>query len=166
MRARMAPGPGLGIVLALLAGAGLGACALDGPSVPPDAVRMESEVLVQQRDAYSSFDEPARLVIRDAGAWNQLWPQIAGTASTPPGVDFERDMVVVAAMGVRSSGGYDITVQGVFENADGVYVQILKSAPESGCATTQALTSPVTVVAVPRREATVFWVERSRTTDC
>lgn len=156
----------LPVLLLALAGAGLGACALDEVAVPSDAVQLESQVLLQQRDSYSSYKEPARLVIRDANEWQQVWPQLAGTASAMPAVDFDRHMVLVAAMGVRSSGGYGIVVDGVFGNADGVYVRVQESVPGPGCGVTAALTTPVTVVTIPRRDGDVFWLERSRTRSC
>lgn len=153
-------------VLAALAGLGFFACAAQDATLPPDAVRLESQILVQQRDAYSSYDEPARLVIRDAGEWTQLWAEVAGQGSAPPSVDFTRDMVLVAAMGQRNTGGYSILVEGVFEAADGIYVQVLETSPGPRCVTTQALTAPLTVVTIPRREGAVLWLERSRTDPC
>lgn len=157
---------GLPVLLLALAGAGLGACALDEVDVPPDAVQLESQVLLQQRDSYSSYKEPARLVIRDAKEWQQVWPQLADTGSAAPAVDFDRHMILVAAMGVRSSGGYSIVVDGVFENADGVYVRVQESAPGPRCIVGAALTMPVTVVTIPRRDGDVVWVERPRTRSC
>lgn len=147
--------------------AGLGACALDEPGLPPDATRLASQVLIEQRDAYSSYQKPARLVIRNTDAWEQLWPQLAGSnASAAPAVDFDRDMVLVAAMGLRSTGGYSISVEGVFESTDGIYVRVLESVPGSRCGTTQALTAPVTVVTIPQRDGPVIWLERTRTRSC
>ena len=154
-------------VAGCVAGLGLGACAMERPSsVPPDAVQMESRVVLEQQDAYSGLDEPDRLVIRDADTWAERWPDIAVQGGSAPAVDFARDMVLVAAMGQRSHGGHAITIEGVFENADAVYVHVLETSPGAGCAATQALVAPVFVVTVPDRDKPVLWVESSRTSSC
>jgi hypothetical protein len=49
--------------------------------------------------------EALREVVRDAAAWSRLWARLRAGSSlpeTPPAVDFDRDMVIVAAMATQS----------------------------------------------------------------
>lgn len=141
----------------------LGACTLDEPA---DSDESESRVLVEYFDAQSHYPEPARWVIRDPAAWEQAWLQLSGNERPLPAVDFEREMVLVAAMGERNTSGYEIAIEKVSEDADGIHVEVLESSPGPSCGVFDVLTAPVTMVAVPRTDSAVVWVERSRTLDC
>src|SRR4051812_24774009 len=69
----------------------------------------------------SGFDQPARVVVRDAATWRLVWNQVF-LRQTPvpplPSVDFSREMIVVVALGSRSSGGYSILLDGASELAN------------------------------------------------
>jgi PrcB C-terminal len=151
------------IAFVALASAGLAACAMDESGVPPDAVRLESRMLAQYPGLYGPYHEHARLLIHDAAAWEQHWSQIAVEDIPVPAVDFSRDMVVVVAMGRQRTSGYNVTVEGVFEGAEGLYIQVLETSPGSRCDVLTAVTSPVTAVAIPRSDVPVFWLERTDT---
>ena len=156
----------LRIAFLTLASTGLAACAMDELSVPPGAIQLESRTLVQHGGNYSPYHEHARLLIHDEDAWEQRWSQIVGDDIPAPAVDFTSEMVLVAAMGVRNSSGYGITFEGVFENAEGLYVQVLETSPGPNCGVFDAISAPVIAVAIPRRDVPVFWLERADTLSC
>jgi PrcB C-terminal len=116
----------------------------------------------------SGFDQPARLVIRDAGAWAAFWNQLHLTESEVPAlpaVDFNRQMVLAAAMGTQRTSGYSIDVEQVSFGSE-VLVDVLATSPGRNCVTLQHLTQPVQAVVVSRNEAPVRFQESATVHDC
>lgn len=117
----------------------------------------------------SGFDQPARLVIRDALTWQEVWNRIYLRESPIPPlpeIDFSREMIVVAAMGSHGTGGYGILLTGASESAAGIEVAVHSTSPGPNCFTTQAFTQPVDVGRIPLRQGAVHFVERSEVSNC
>ena len=83
-----------------------------------------------------------------------------------PEIDFANEMVVVAAMGTRPSGGYAIRIDRVARRGNTVWVEVTSSAPGSGCMTTASLTAPVDLVVTQRMTGKVVFVEKSEVRNC
>jgi hypothetical protein len=118
---------------------------------------------------YSGMEQPGREVVRDAGAWTRLWVRLSasrGGTSPAPQVDFGREMALVAAMGRRSTGGYEIRIHSVQRQGDGLVVHAVETSPGPTCGTGAALSSPADVVLVPRSDLPVRWQVRQETTAC
>jgi PrcB C-terminal len=118
---------------------------------------------------YSGLRDPQRLVIRDQATWQQTWSTIwSRTSPVPalPAADFDREMLIVAALGERPSGGFSILINGVTETANGVTVSVRSVSPGSGCITTLALTQPVDIARVTRRDGLVAFSETSAVQSC
>lgn len=142
------------------------------PSAPDDqeplpVVRLRREPV---SFAYASgFDEPRQFVVRDAAAWQQTWAELwRNNVPAPPlpAVDFASEMIVVAALGTRPTGGYSIFVDSASEGPEGVAVRVRAVSPGSGCAVTLAVTQPVDVARVPRRDGAVVFSQRNEVQDC
>ena len=159
----------------LVLGAACGGSELTQPSdssQPPETAL----TLVRLRDDpysfsyYSGLDRPERLVIRDAEAWRAVWNQIylrQQPVPSLPSVDFSREMMVVVALGARSSGGYSILLDGASEAANnGIEVVVNSSSPASDCIVTAAFTQPVDIARVSVRAGAVTFVERSQVFHC
>lgn len=118
---------------------------------------------------YSGLQQPERLAIRDqaawVAAWRSLWPN-GMAAPALPAVDFSKDMIVIAALGGRSTGGYSIFVDSARATASGLVVFIGTSSPGRHCVTTQAFTQPVDIARMPRTDAAVAFVDVPRVEDC
>jgi hypothetical protein len=156
-------------VCVLTLGAACGGSDLtEAPGASLPIVRLRSEPY--SFTFYSGLDRPARLVVRDAVTWRAVWNQIYLRQSPLPplpAVDFSRDMIVVVALGSRSTGGYSILVGGASEAANnGVAVTVDSSSPGSNCVVTEAFTQPVDIARVPLRDGTVRFVERSHVSNC
>ena len=145
-----------------------------GPRVPPNSTALtsshvlEGDLLFQYR-YYSGYKERQRLVIRTAAEWSEAWARIAGTSDPrrpPPAIDFDQEMVILVAMGERPTGGYSITVQGVYDASGRVFAEVREKSPGAGCMVTEAFTQPIDAVRVPRRDGAVMFVERAETVDC
>lgn len=118
---------------------------------------------------YSGYEERQRLVIRDAASMAQFWATLtAGVSPQPPvpAVDFSTEMVIVAAMGSRPSGGYSIHVDQVYERDGRVTAVVREVSPSASCVVTAALTTPVAAVRIPRRPGDVTFAERTSTRRC
>jgi len=66
-----------------------------------------------------------------------------------PAVDFTKGMVVAVAAGQRPSGGYEIQVHRVAQQAGELTVEVLETVPGPNCMTSASLTQPVDVVVLP-----------------
>lgn len=154
----------LALTLAVAAACGGGSAHDSGGSartdVPFDSV---------YASARSGVDAPLRSVVRDAEAWAAAWPALSADRSpTPPlpGVDFGQDMLIAAGLGTRRSGGYAVRIAGIAAVGESLRVTVLEVAPGPGCMATMALTAPVAVVRVARRDGDVEFVEAREERPC
>lgn len=118
---------------------------------------------------YSSYNQPVRLVVRTTTDWSAAWDKIVGSVMPKPPlpeIDFEHEMVIVAAMGTRSSGGYSIEVPSVYESQSRLYARVRQTSPGSTCGVTAALTAPVAAVVVPAFSGPVTFLEEAVTHQC
>lgn len=117
----------------------------------------------------TGFAEPDRMVMRSDGELAEFWVtfEVPRTPKTdPPVVDFGRMIVIAAAMGERSTGGYAVTIEAVHEAEGKLYVSVTELSPGPSCMTTQALTQPVFAVTVESAASEVVFVERAETSSC
>jgi hypothetical protein len=145
-----------------------------GPRVPPNSTALasshvlEGDLLFHHR-YHSGYKERQRLVIRTAAAWSEAWARIVGNSDPrrpPPAIDFDHEMVVLVSMGERATGGYSITVDGVYDASGRVFAEVRERSPGAGCIVTEAFTQPIDAVRVPRRDGAVTVVERAETVVC
>ena len=118
---------------------------------------------------YSGIGQPERLVIRDDATWHTVWASIwSGVTPMPatPNVNFTKEMVIVAALGSRSTGGYSIVVDSAMAISAGVTVWIGSSSPGARCLTTQAFTAPVDVARIQRIEEAVRFIDVPKVVQC
>ncbi len=110
---------------------------------------------------YSGIHAATHLVVRDQADWDRLWQDIHATVEPKPplpSVDFGAEMVVAAALGTRNSGGYNVLLTEATEDAGDVVIRVRETSPGADCATTQALTQPVDVARMVRRDGAVRFV--------
>jgi hypothetical protein len=136
-----------------------------GERIPEGA---EAVTLAPERTYYSGYREASRLVIRDEATWSSAWETYQGRVTprpAAPAVDFTREMVLLAAMGERSSGGYSIQIDEAAASEGALYVAVTESSPGAGCVTSQSLSQPVVYARVPQH-ADVRFIERLTTSEC
>jgi hypothetical protein len=165
----------LGTAVSIAASAMLFGCATV-TSIPDDAVPLVTDAaraaaFEQATSPYrhnSGFLQRERRVIRTGTDWQAAWQTLVKNSEpkpAAPAVDFTRDMVVLAAMGTRSSGGYSIQLR-AFESSLAVFAEVVETSPGPTCMVTAALTQPVTLLLVPARAGDVKFIERSETRSC
>jgi hypothetical protein len=134
----------------------------------PEAER-SPEMAVWAYRMTSGLSEVERIIVRDSASWARLWPRIVGTHSPrprPPVVNFAEEMLVVASMGTRSSGGYVIAIDSINVASDTVRVFVREQSPGPRCGTTAALSAPVTLARIRRNDLPVTFTTRNVVKDC
>jgi hypothetical protein len=140
---------------------------LEQPGTPVAVIRFRAEPYSFMSS--SGLWQPARVIVRDEATWRSTWSAIwSGTSPVPevPVVDFDREMIVVAALGSRPTGGYGILVQSANVNDDGLMITIRTIAPGPHCGTTQAFTQPVDLARIPRLAGEVRFTDDPVVLDC
>jgi hypothetical protein len=118
---------------------------------------------------YSGLTDAARLVITDAAGWASAWGQLYAPYQPQPAlpeVDFAAQSVLVAALGERSTGGYDIRIDSVLRFEGGTIVYVTTAAPGQNCVTTQALSQPAHLVRLARPVQPVVFQTRASVREC
>ena len=107
-----------------------------------------------KKGAFSGIREVKQEVVKSADAWEKLWKQhaAAGESDKIPAVDFSKEMVVVATMGTKRTGGYTIEIEGVEAKGKTLNISVKKTSPPPDAMTIQALTAPFHFVAVPKSD--------------
>lgn len=134
----------------------------------PETARAPELAILPYRIS-SGLSERGRIVVRDRDAWGVLWSRILGShrpTPPPPGVNFADEMLVVASMGTRSTGGYIIMIDSASVARDTLFVFVREQSPGPRCGVTGALTAPVALARLQRSDLPVSLVSRSVTRDC
>ena len=134
----------------------------------PPAERAPEVAMVGYRHT-SGFDTQQQFVVRDSATWATTWTRLLGShrpRAPLPAVDFSREMLVVASMGTRSSGGYTVGVDSVFVARDTVFFRVREQSPGSRCGTTAALTSPVGLARVEQTDRPTGFIISQVVSEC
>lgn len=125
----------------------------------------EKEVLIEfsnvAKGFYGSREEKGNLVIHSEA---ELTSNI--DAAGLLGIDFSREMAVAVFSGTKPTGGYSVEITKVIETDDEVKVSAVETSPGSGCIVTQALTSPYSIVKIPKIDKPVTFTVESSAADC
>ncbi|MFQ5490369.1 MAG: protease complex subunit PrcB family protein, partial [Phycisphaerae bacterium] len=108
----------------------------------------ELPILRDQAGTFSTFQRPARLVVRDSSTAAQL-PLNLGP------VDFEWQMVLVAAMGPTPTDQYGITIRRAWRDGNQVRVQVEMRYPPPGAPLRSSPASPYHAVVVQKCDLNV-----------
>jgi len=119
--------------------------------------------------SYAGIADPVRTVIKDSVAWRALWERLhrpfVPQPRLPP-IDFGREMIVVAALGSRPSGGYDVVIESAERDSTGLQISVRVAAPASGCPVESVMTQPVDIARVPLTSQPVRFRERDVVIGC
>ena len=162
-----------GLTVSMLMIAALG-CASSGGDArndtePPMSVQPLDSSLASYYRHSSGYSDSARLVIKTPEEGARVWTRIVsnhGPTPAVPEIDFSKEMLLVAAMGTRNTGGYTIEIEAVDRDSASITASVRKRSPGKSCGTTAALTAPVAIVRIPRSDKPVRFVEEDIATDC
>jgi hypothetical protein len=108
-------------------------------------------------------------VVRDADEWTRHW---AGPSSgqpwllPAPAVDWQTEMCIVAALGTRSSSGYDVLIDAIQVVGDRMTVLAWEIQPGQNCVVLCVITHPFHAVAVPAHAGVVELAKRIAYESC
>lgn len=137
-----------------------------GPTLPAGPGPVAFETLIQRSIPGQSGGE-VREAARDAAAWASLWSRLREGAGDilpeePPAVDFDREMVIAAAMPTQGCVSR-VTLQGISQRRGELVVDLLEAPPAPNCV---CITSerPLHIVRLPQSPDPVrFEVTRGQT---
>lgn len=118
---------------------------------------------------WSEMTTARRLVIRDQKQWESRWLEMVGSLRPippTPAVDFANHVVILVAMGTRSSGGYAIDIEAVHAMDDDIWVSVRQTSPGPSCLRTAANSAPVDLAVVPRFGDDATFLEEESEHDC
>lgn len=110
------------------------------------------------RGLTSGLTQPDQVVIRDESAYLKLWARHAADipkVGLPPAVDFQREMVVVVALGNRPTGGYLVEVVDTELRNRRVRILVGETQPQPGTLQIQQVTQPYQIIALPAMATSV-----------
>lgn len=145
--------------LALLLALSIAACDSDSPVAPnlPDGP-VSWETLFEALNSF--YTESTRQVVRTEATFETAWEDAVGDlmpAPDRPTVDFQRNMVLVVALGEQPEGCYDIEVTDAFGDGTDLTVTVTETEPTAGCGgCAQVVVQPVEVIRVPRADQVNF----------
>ncbi|MCP4247264.1 MAG: hypothetical protein GY778_09475 [bacterium] len=127
----------------------IGGCSQSPVAVAGDiADQQELPILRSHAGTYANFSRPVRLAIRDAGILAML-PVDLGP------VDFEREMVLLAALGPTSSPEWAIRIRRVWRDGSELRAQVEKRLPGADCLRRTTPANPYHLIVVPRCDRNV-----------
>lgn len=140
---------------------------LTAPQIAPSAQNLPIDTI---ETLGGKIWEPTRRIIDERSVWERLWKRAYESRwPTPelPEVDFDHSVVLVAAMGQKPTGGYDITIERVARRSDTLYARIREVFPSKDCGVTTSFTYPWQAVRVPVSDVEVLvTVEQDLTGKC
>jgi hypothetical protein len=119
------------------------------------------------RENSSGLRSALRAVLQDSASFREMWERATlGHRPVPP-VDFNREMVIVVAMGAQSSTGHAIHIQSVRAHGAALDVHVVLAPAAQGCGPGMMETYPMDMVRVPREDRRlVTFVERIEEVRC
>jgi hypothetical protein len=83
--------------------------------------------------------------------WEAFWrAHVGNPTALPPVVDWSQEMVLVAAVGIRSEAGDSVEVRRVLQAGDGSQVSLFERVPGDFCSPASRNHFPVHIVVAPR----------------
>jgi hypothetical protein len=159
----------IAVVMSILAAG----CGGELPSISPDLDTLPGEpVQVVRLEAYyphAGFDTSARLVVENEAEWTLVWQRLWSDHDripALPSIDFERERVLVAAMGRRPTGGYAIRVDAAAAQEAHLAVRVVQTSPGGVCLLTQAITAPIDIVKLPRTSQPIQFQTVRKVDEC
>lgn len=107
------------------------------------------------KGAFSGIESPLQVVVTNKTQWAELWQKHTARMQPKPAapeIDFDKQSVILVALGRKTRGGYSIEISDVHRSKDKTEITVTTKEPKPGDLTVDALTSPFHIVAVPKIE--------------
>ena len=137
------------------------------PYETPYSATTPSKVLAHELN--TGIAERRRSVVRSQEEFAALWSEVYARHWPKPAmpvVDFQRSVVLVAAMGQRNSGGHLIEFTQLANAGGNLAVTVTETEPGRNCGVTGALTAPVVILSVPRVSGQIQFIDFKEVHEC
>ncbi len=117
----------------------------------------------------SGFEEPLQQVITNQDELTKTWEQVYLNyfdKPKPPRVDFNENQVILIAMGMKTSGGYDTQIRSINLSNENYTVEVIETSPGKGCMTTEAITYPFQLVQIKKPKGKTTFNITQKVIDC
>ena len=108
------------------------------------------------------IDEPWFKIIRNQHDWESHFYASTAAVTYPdsmapvaPILDFENYQVISGGLGVRSSGGFSLAIESVYELESAMFIHVLDVRPGPGCMVTMAITHPSITIVVKKTDTPI-----------
>ncbi|MDF1673226.1 MAG: protease complex subunit PrcB family protein [Vicingaceae bacterium] len=115
------------------------------------------------------FKTKTNLVISTQEEFLKIWNQAFANymnKETAPEVDFEKNIILLVALGEKTSGGYTIKVDNVIETKDNTVVNVLYTSPGKGCMTTESITYPFQIIQIEKPNKAILFSKKNIVFGC
>lgn len=118
-----------------------------------------------EKGTTSGFQSPLQMFITSEKDWIELWEKRQGLGApknTHPAVDFTRDVVIVAALGAKNTGGYSIEIAKIIRTKENIEVTVRIGSPPEGTKPGGGPTSPFVLARMKKPEKPVTFKEEQK----
>ena len=81
-------------------------------------------------------------------------------------VNFSTDYIIAVFQGQKNTGGYGISINKIVDEGESMAVYVQESSPGGGCMVTMALTSPYSIVKIPKTDKKIIFKTKYNATKC
>ena len=96
--------------------------------------------------------------VLDDAAWSAFWLEHSG-GTEPPEVDFESEMVIVAAVGQRHEAGDSVEVRRILPVLNGTLTHLFERVPGDFCSPVARTHYPFHIVVSPRTPSPIRFAD-------
>jgi len=114
------------------------------------------------KGANSGFQAPQEMFVSSLKDWIDTWALRQGSAAPKrrhPAIDFDRDVVLVAATGMKSTGGYSIEITRIVKTKDDIQVFVKRTVPAEGAKPAAVPTSPFVLARMKKPDRPVTFLD-------
>jgi hypothetical protein len=127
----------------------------------PDAFQVEYETFrpTLYFGLHEGPDAPTFTTIRSERDWREFWPQIETRMARDmdqrdphplPPIDFTRQILLVAALGMKPTGGFSVSIRSVVEDSSRITVNVVAVSPGKNCMVTLTTTNPIALILIAK----------------
>ena len=98
-------------------------------------------------------------------AWKLAWSNFSDPTPAPI-VDFNKEMVVLVALGMRKNGGYQLKINSVREETDEIIMDYTETTPNPKCTYSQSIVFPYEFISFSKTSKKVVFKSSSIVGEC
>ncbi len=117
----------------------------------------------------SGFEAHQTKTITNQNEFEEIWTQAMSRFHDKPEIptiDFEKNQVLLIALGVKNNGGYKFQIDRIIENKNSIVVYYFENKPGANCVTTQAIVFPFELIEIPKNSKKTEFISTEKIVEC